>query len=767
LLLCVLSIVIAWPILVVHGIPAFHHDWSWPLTKPQMAAEFRETLQPITSDNFGAVNYYAFNAPFWAISAVATDLAGTEIGLRLVVCGLLAVAGIAMYRLLREQFALASTTATFGALLYTANPIVANRLAAGHLSYLACYAFFPLIAECLGRLGDGRKRAAVLLFGVTPLAVVHPQFFCFFGILAFGLAFGRRRWYLVVVAAALPFVVSPSSVGAGLLGAPAASLRFEETTLRWEVVNSASMLDALELTGYVRDYDRQAEPSLLLARRYAMRALWFAALIGAIRTPRARPYFALAIFGLFMHSGLDGPLATPLAYLFSHDAWFSIFRELYHFAVFTALGLIVCAANCLNGRPALLALATLLTVVPQWTGAYFRGVSFERGDDMEQIAALVSRDPAPGSVLFVPILQPLGRDDAHAGVDPDAYPFPGRAAIHAFVPQAPLVQLDLALRKRPEAAAAILAAYSVRYVVLRPGWRSSFETNLEPSLKELLVRFPPVPERQASLERHLHVVWRGREHALARIDDARPLVHSTPLTTLGRIPETSLTVDTATVADPRAGWADANRWFWLSPDIATVIDPGLLTVGTQTLTATGASNGSRAVLSTTGRATLISSGRRSPVAGSRFAPYPIGTSLEIQPERGVTVFAGAEPAGPTGAAPPTVRGGCARVDRHGERYEIELGAGCRQASLEVVANRSLGFRLRERGRIVVPDPRRWDFQYRVTGPATLDEPIGDRLRALRIVQWAMWLACALALVAWIAFSLVRALGGHRSDDGAR
>jgi hypothetical protein len=764
-----LSLAMSWPIFAHTGIPSLHHDWAWPADAAQARAQAQASVSPVIADNFGSLNFYQFNAPFWALAAIGETVFGSALALRIALICILGGGGITFFFFLRSAFGAGTVASIAGAVLYTTNAVVANRLAAGHLTYLVAYVSFPVVVWQLLRIARARsKRAWIVLVAMIPLAIVHPQFLVFplmAALLVVPFVPGAGRVPLLL-AALLPLALSPFTIAVALTGSPAHDLSFERTTLHWQYVNSAPLREALELSNGPSAYDQLASPLLRALRDVAIGALWVFAAIGAIRCVRVRPFFVLALFGLAMQWGLRGPLGAILGFFYTHYISASLFRELYHFAVFSVLGLAVCAVAAFPRAGAIVLGLILCEGLAQYSGAYFGGIAFETDRDIAAVSKIVSADRRAGYVAFLPMLQPVGPDAEHAGDDPQAFQFPGHATLHEFMPQVPLVQIDLALRSKPENADRLFATYGVRYVVIRPAWLSYYETSQEPALRALLKDHPAIPQRVQKIAAHLHIVWRGEHTWLARIDEPAALVHSPPLSALRRYPTGTFALQTPVVADPTEGWADSLRWFWWSPRNASAVDSGLITSSAAALHFETGAAPSVAYAWTTGHASLRSSTGVTTVSGDIAAAYPIGGGRSVLvPTRGsVTGFIG------TGASLVKERtraaarlGRCAAISAT-SRPTIALRAGCTNAAVEVLANRSLGYILRGGGAQLVPDPARWDAQYVVSrAGAVVENPLLDAMGRVEFAQYAAW---ALSVGAWLVL-FTRSLGRRGRADERR
>ena len=135
------------PLWVMHGIPAFNHDWSWPPDRIQAWSQFRDAASPFTHNNFGQFNFYIGSAPYALVIAIAVQLFGAALGVKVLASLLVFGAVLAAFAFARRLGATTVVGASC-ALFYAASPVVSNELAAGHLAYLAGYAALPVVALC-------------------------------------------------------------------------------------------------------------------------------------------------------------------------------------------------------------------------------------------------------------------------------------------------------------------------------------------------------------------------------------------------------------------------------------------------------------------------------------------------------------------------------------------------------------------------------------------------------------------------------------------
>src|ERR1700726_51331 len=71
------------PLWMMHGVPAFNHDWSWPPDRIQAWSQFRDSILPFTRNNFGRFNFYIGSAPSVLVTAFAVQAFGTYLGVKI------------------------------------------------------------------------------------------------------------------------------------------------------------------------------------------------------------------------------------------------------------------------------------------------------------------------------------------------------------------------------------------------------------------------------------------------------------------------------------------------------------------------------------------------------------------------------------------------------------------------------------------------------------------------------------------------------------
>jgi hypothetical protein len=732
------------PLLQLSGLPAFNHDWSWPPSGVQAYTLLHDSMQPYSHNNFGSANYSIVTAPLWAANALATFLFGVVAGLKLLLFVILFFAGCSAAFFVR-QLGGGRLAQTVGAIFYAGSPIVANELAAGHVAYLLGYAALPAVAACASILSQRWSvTAALALAALFPLTQAQPQFAFFYAVVCVlaALCAQRRSFALILAAAAVvALLASPYEAALALFGHSAQSLSFDQTNIHWVATNSAPLLRSFTASGYAGNYDLAAGGRLIALRAIAGAALWILAvvLLATSRTSFARAVIVAGFIAALIVAGTNGPFAPILVFLFSHVPAAALFRELYHCAGFVVLALLAALALTRGPRMTLAAAAlALIFALPQYTGSFWGFVRSYDPHEMQTVADRIAADPGSGNVLFLPLLQPLGPAGGSAGSDPDAFAIGAHPAIWEFIPRQPMSQIDALLRYRPADVRSILRDFGVRYVVMRPGWRSHYFERAEPALRKIFASHPPPAEQPAQVARALKIELRLSAHELASIPNAKPRVSTALSNLVYRLPLALQFSPNVLTPDPSKAWAGADRWQWWNQSFLGPVNPGVFSLGGVAFELPRpVADGVVANLSGGYAVVRLSQNTRSVVPGkpSILSGY------------------GRLPQFPGAAA-------CGEISRSGERYRV-AGAQCKLLTVEALENTNAGWVLRDAGGVAVrPLDTAWDEKWLAPGNRgayDLRQELGAPLAIALFLQRLVWVGALLAL-ALIIVSMWRRLG---------
>lgn len=585
--------------LISAGIPDFRHDWRWPFLDQQLRSALPDVLRVWSSSGLGVPHALVVNHPaLWIVHWLSFLLpVKTVLAIGIVGTVFLTGCGVAsMARALRVNY----TIATCAGIVAALGPPMFDKFVAGHWYYMVSIAAAPwAIASALRYEGKSVPRAAATgaVIALTALQVqlwLATLAICV-AVFAAGAHKGRRSMLdIAVLAFAGSTLAMPELYGA-FAAHSAARYAALQTIPLWESNNSAPFFAALVGLGYAPGYAESALAQVPWARI----CLWLVpigACAGAIVARRERKAIALAaawLVLLSLVSGLDGPFAIPLKFLYARFIWASTFRELQHFAEPMWISAVVLSAifagrldrRAGTGSAAVAVLGALALWVPPHYGGTLRSWDFAGRSN-----ALFSQPPAIASrYLLTPSIQPVGPPGtSFRGADPDA------AVAGSWFPendpeQFGMVGVPLLLGERdPNRNAGWLRAAGINAVLHRPYLTSGAIENsaLSEIQKQQARRFFPRVVSQAP--------WREAALSLLELRQSLPVVRD-PFTARfqdGFLLERAVVTDAhdpdsvsaanrgvplvSRIAwNPANAWVGASYWWWLDPQIAFWPDAAL------------------------------------------------------------------------------------------------------------------------------------------------------------------------------------------------
>ncbi|MGA7571389.1 MAG: hypothetical protein WCA80_11360 [Candidatus Aquilonibacter sp.] len=463
----------------LHGTPAFVHDWKWPLDSLQSHDQLTVLGSIWLPWGSGAPAIQALgNYPIailgWAIGYVLpSNLALLAVLALIGACAGWGIAGLAARTGLSKPY-----QATL-ALSFTAMPAWFNRLDAGHLEWLLGYALLPA-ALSIAISGAHPRKVAGGLGALWGIAGGQAQFLLFFPLVALPLAVQSRRLaaasagLLLMIAVQLPAIVA--MIYAHRLGAFAS----QQTNLTWQMAQSdplgLALLSGADPAHYFAHWQGGAAFALSLG-------IIVCAAIGAFSSTLTRILAATWLLCALWSSGLDGPLAIPIAWTFAHVPEAIALREFAHTQAVVAPLLAILGAHGISRIVGALragawigAVATFLALLPL-TAAAFSGattgiaIPIAHSSDRDAVVADIEALPGSGQVLWWPGLAPIAlRTDAtRGGVDSEALVTGEHAPYAEYRPTAALAQAIVALGSGDRAACGLLADLGVQAVIVRDG----------------------------------------------------------------------------------------------------------------------------------------------------------------------------------------------------------------------------------------------------------------------------------------------------------
>ncbi len=542
------------PLAYSTGVPAFEQDWQWPLHQAQCIPFAHLGSEPWNSTGLGAPQSYPEPWLPYAISGSLCAALGPHPALLFYLLILLAVAVCGIAWLARaSQFVPASSLCLIA--FYIGNPVILNKVHAGHLHFLFSYALLPCF---LAGLVDPKTRTRPLLLGTLLGLAGAQQQFLVFGT-ALGILLGLRlgptwllRTGLPALAVALIFTM-PQWLLAAYSGS-GANLAVYRPLVHWEESQSTPFSAALRFLGYIGGYD-SALPSWLQNALWVFPIASLAGAIIAIVRSAQRAWILAGIPAMLMVAGFYGPLAPILRYFVEHTIAFAPFRELYAFEAVVAICyamLIGCAIQALATSAkfrlstlpvCLILIATSLSVTAYETkNLPFYTLSREGAMRIDQIAA------APGLTRYLPVPSGLPQSlagEPHNGLSPFMLPIGEHASALATLSETPIASIVSRQSANRKIPAALLRQLAISYTLSVPGVQQS--SAYEPQLKRVLPKLPAAEQKywQLSTERGERIAW----------------LSGASLDAVERMDGTQVDLNALSVSvNPRQSWARTSLW---------------------------------------------------------------------------------------------------------------------------------------------------------------------------------------------------------------
>lgn len=474
----------------IGGIPAYVHDWKWPLDSTQLNQMPHQLSSLWLAWGSGApaiqaLGNYPVTFAEWCLGLIAAPQ-WALLGFLLV---LGAIGGVGAARAC-AAFSLDERYQLLSAFAYPLLPAAFNRLSSGHLTWMLGYVLFPL---ALAMAVEARKvlPAAGRLGALWGIAGSQIQFLLFLPVLAVPML-GKGLKRSVPLAAILAIALQAPMLAALAFGRATDAYASSHANLYWQQAQSSPFVQALLSAG---------DPARYFASQFSWSYLWLAPLLalaitGAWRNRLTRVLACVWIFGALWSSGLDGPLAAPFSALFTHVEQAIAFREFSHAEVLAAIPLLLLAAegaSSLAGSqawgPAAFALCLVPLVAPAISGEIsHRVTAVVPPPGLHAVVGEIAALPGKGQVLWWPGLQPLSNATPTEGVDPEALPAGEHNPYLQYRPTVALVQALQALQRGDVSACGLLADLGVQAVVLRSTVRLHAVPGLDAPPSERLAR---------------------------------------------------------------------------------------------------------------------------------------------------------------------------------------------------------------------------------------------------------------------------------------
>lgn len=483
-----------------HGaVPAFQHDWIWPAARSQCMSLVAAGFEPWHSEGLGIPAAYPESYIYHSLTGSACVAFGPRWGLLgvLFLALLVAAAGaVALYRRVieREGLPYASSAAVALGALAVANPVVLNKLQAGHLKFIIGYSVLPWIAAFSIRKSSGAVYRTGALLGI---ATMEPQFYVFGMLIAAG-------FQVYAGGFSLPLLAGIAAIGLGMnltLVFPAfshpgmASFGTLSPALFWQQAQSGTLSEAVRMLGYTAHYAERLLPRIVLDAYWIIPALGVTALILNFRW-RYAWLFALAAIGIIITSAWNTVLAPIWTAAYSSAPALALFRELYNAMVLTLIAFIALCAIAVSAFKrrygissvllcgALIALSAVIAVKSTTNIPTYTPQSVQPALDKIAATRSVSR------FAVLPGTAPVTNGKtASAGYSPWYFSMPNHPAFFSPTPDNVEIYTDALLRDGQPQGRIWLDRAGVGYLQYLHGWSTRVLANTEPSTRRAIGTF--------------------------------------------------------------------------------------------------------------------------------------------------------------------------------------------------------------------------------------------------------------------------------------
>jgi len=483
------------PIARQPGVPAFQQDWVWPVDHSQCSSVAFSSFQPWARQNAGSPRVYP---SAWWPPLVAGMLCEIDPHAGLIIClaCILMLVGLGAAALAR-QLGCGVGASCIASITYLANPLILNKLEAGHWPYVAGCGMLAFAAYLALR---SKTPVTWLAMGaIMGIGGAQLQFLPMGIAIVWAIAIARRNaaelmqtLLATVVAAA---ITAPQWLPALIMGTQALDVLLPMR--HWELSQSVNPTRTFRLLGYIGFYDARLIAPWVQGLLWLLPAGALAGLIVRRRDPTVWAFAVLAVAGGLAAMGLRGPLAPEIDWTFGHVRGAALFRELYDALALTALGMSVLTgvaihhARNASGRAiaysgaGLLAAACVVVAARTTVGIPMYAPSNATRADIAEIARVAD----DRRYLPYPDANPL----ATGGVEIGGYsPFSLPIGSHPSSGDSPKAEYPVAyglglLREGRRADAnRLFERAGIGFVFTVPSVRSHYREALEPALKSIV-----------------------------------------------------------------------------------------------------------------------------------------------------------------------------------------------------------------------------------------------------------------------------------------
>ena len=586
------------------SVPAFQQDWLWPAASQQINSFAMTNLYAWHEAGAGYPTVYPVSWLPDMIAGIACHMFGVYFGLIAFLALVLAMGAYGMFRLTRH-FTQSPLLQSASIILFLGSPVVLNDIQAGHLYYLISYACLPFITDLAISIKSGRD--ALVMGLIMGIGAAQQQFLVLDVLLLIAYWFFINRFSLrLMLLACTTFLLISSPEWILTLVQGTKGLDAYIPLFHWERSQSISLGAALRGLDYIGGYDRELLSPLVRLSFFALPAICILAVLWGRRRHASLFAFIIVASAVFA-SGLDGPLAAPIWFLFSSIKSFALFRELYDFLGLAAFGYAIMPSLLSAARPSrhrLVSISGWILLAVASSAAFVTAFQSSQGISRLPSALQESLKAARLSgyrYLPVPPSFPqVANIDQKGGLSPFLIGLPGHPSAASPFASFPEAYAASALLAGIKPSSALFARLGISTIVPTAGVTNNEKNVIEPALRSLIPRPSRAPfTRQTAVlggARLVVLPFSAKPGTLeSRYAGARDL----------QAFRTTDSIDPNTLSlqpDPRIGWARTFYWgflprwvyamqsgvFTLRPKLLAMVPRSLIIVGSESGTVSSA-----------------------------------------------------------------------------------------------------------------------------------------------------------------------------------
>jgi len=416
----IISLISIWRLLSFYGPIGYKHDWGYPQYGNMISNYASSMLYSWDEQSLGSELIYKSPCIYVLINGFFATLGVGGVFLtKFLVFSFVLGSAFFMF-LLSKYYFKKQMPAFLSGLLYALNPLVFNRIVAGHVTYLFSYMLTPLLFLSFIKSKQD-KRFFIFSALLFPLAISQLQFMIMLPALMLAYCLfmkDKRLFYCAIFSFLIGFIVHSSWLTPLIIDLSRTTLIVSSSATNDFIIKQSPPIYAavflLGFTHFLRAVN--LVPFLiggviilillLINLKSKQKFVWF--------------FILLAVIGLFLSKGASAPFGE----LFLSLPFVQLFREVNHLMFLPAFAysiLIGSSYELIKNKNLfpLFILAIILFSYPMLSGDFMgQAQTYEWGNYGELLQS-INDEPDYFRVLYLPMNQPIKPINlTHAGIDP-------------------------------------------------------------------------------------------------------------------------------------------------------------------------------------------------------------------------------------------------------------------------------------------------------------------------------------------------------------